>query len=152
MNLFNSIPQGENATNVPGIEATGKRVRYKLHPRRRSRTITTLPEDFVHYAQSRVPTVREMARLQSFPDRFEFFGPRTTGGLERRTSCPQYTQVGNAVPPLLAEAVFRRLYAYLCEHYPDENQARLTQAQCDAQLEIPTGAQKGMLMNLAHNR
>ncbi len=150
MNLFNSIPQGENARNVPGIDATGKRVRYKLHPRRRSNTITTLPEDFVHYSQSRVPTVRELARLQSFPDRFEFFGPRTTGGLERRTKCPQYTQVGNAVPPLLAEAVFRTLHAYLDKHYPDEKQLHSSAGRTSAQIDIPAGIQEGLVMSVAH--
>ena len=50
-------------------------------------------------------SVREMARCQSFDDSFEFLGKRTTGGLKRRTEVPQYTQVGNAVPPLLAKAV-----------------------------------------------
>lgn len=72
-------------------------------------TVTTLPEDFVHYEKNRIPTVREMARIQSFPDWFKFEGPRTTGGKRRRTACPQYSQVGNAVPPLLAEAVAKEV-------------------------------------------
>ena len=46
-----------------------------------------------------------MARCQSFDDSFEFLGKRTTGGALRRTEIPQYTQVGNAVPPLLAKAI-----------------------------------------------
>ena len=46
-----------------------------------------------------------MARCQSFDDSFEFLGKRTTGGLRRRIEVPQYTQVGNAVPPLLAKAI-----------------------------------------------
>jgi DNA (cytosine-5)-methyltransferase 1 len=46
-----------------------------------------------------------MARLQSFDDSFEFLGKRTTGGLRRRVEIPQYSQVGNAVPPLLAKAI-----------------------------------------------
>ena len=50
-------------------------------------------------------TVREHARLQSFPDWFDFKGPYTTGGTKRKEACPKYTQVGNAVPPLLAEAI-----------------------------------------------
>ena len=74
-----------------------------------SRTITTIPEDLIHYRQNRIPTVREMARLQSFPDDFEFLGPKMTGGKSRRTSCPQYTQVANAVPPLLAEEMFKKI-------------------------------------------
>ena len=50
-----------------------------------------------------------MARLQSFPDDFKFEGSKMTGGKRRKTSCPQYTQVANAVPPLLAEAVFKKI-------------------------------------------
>lgn|GEM_PF-1266270 len=50
-------------------------------------------------------SVRELARLQSFPDWFEFQGPYTSGGARRQLACPRYTQVGNAVPPLLAEAI-----------------------------------------------
>ena len=46
-----------------------------------------------------------MARLQSFDDSFEFLGKRTTGGDKRSQETPQFTQVGNAVPPLLAKAV-----------------------------------------------
>lgn len=68
-------------------------------------TITTLPDDIIHYAEARILTVRECARLQSFPDSFEFMGPYTTGGPQRRNACPRYTQVGNAVPPLLGEAI-----------------------------------------------
>ena len=53
--------------------------------------------------QPRVMTVRECARLQTFPDWFEFKGPYTTGGKQRVLQTPRYTQVGNAVPPLFAE-------------------------------------------------
>lgn len=68
-------------------------------------TLTTLPDDYIHYAEPRILTVREYARIQSFPDAFLFDGPFTTGGERRKKSCPRYTQVGNAVPPLLAEAL-----------------------------------------------
>lgn len=68
-------------------------------------TITTLPDDIVHYSEPRILTVRENARLQSFPDWFEFQGKYTTGGKQRKLECPRYTQVGNAVPPLLANAI-----------------------------------------------
>ena len=70
-----------------------------------ARTVTTLPDDMIHYAEPRILTVRENARLQTFPDWFSFKGKYTTGGHRRKYECPRYTQVGNAVPPLLAEAI-----------------------------------------------
>lgn len=76
-----------------------------LSPNRPSHTLTTLPDDFIHYEEPRVHSVREHARLQSFPDWFEFRGKFTTGGEKRTKECPRYTQVGNAVPPLMAEAI-----------------------------------------------
>lgn len=82
-----------------------KRSTTPLDPDAPSPTISTLPDDFIHYAQPRSMTVREHARLQSFPDWFSFQGPYTTGGKRRREACPRFTQVGNAVPPLLAEAL-----------------------------------------------
>lgn len=74
-----------------------------LDPNKPAPTITTIPDDFVHYCEPRVMTVRECARLQTFPDWFEFKGPYTTGGKQRALQTPRYTQVGNAVPPLFAE-------------------------------------------------
>jgi DNA (cytosine-5)-methyltransferase 1 len=68
-------------------------------------TVTTLPDDILHYVEPRILTVREYARLQSFPDWFAFKGKYTTGGKRRTKECPRYTQVGNAVPPLLARAI-----------------------------------------------
>ena len=74
-------------------------------------TVTSLPDDFVHYSQARCPTVREWARLQAFPDWYEFAGKRTTGGIRRagnpresnfEREVPKYTQIGNAVPVKLA--------------------------------------------------
>jgi DNA (cytosine-5)-methyltransferase 1 len=67
----------------------------------------SIPDDACHYhhEEQRTLTVREMARIQSFPDEFEFRSKVTTGGDQRRFEVPQYTQVGNAVPPLLARAL-----------------------------------------------
>jgi DNA (cytosine-5)-methyltransferase 1 len=64
----------------------------------------SIPDDACHYDihELRVLTVREMARIQSFPDNFVFRSKITTGGKMRKFEVPQYTQVGNAVPPLLA--------------------------------------------------
>ena len=68
-------------------------------------TLTSIPDDYIHYDEPRIMTVREHARIQSFPDDYEFKGPYTTGGERRKTDVPRYTQVANAVPPLFAEQV-----------------------------------------------
>ena len=67
----------------------------------------SIPDDACHYDEGelRTLTVREMARIQSFPDAFSFKSKVTTGGIMRRFEVPQYTQVGNAVPPLLGVAI-----------------------------------------------
>lgn len=65
-------------------------------------TITNMPDDYVHYSEPRILTVRECARIQSFPDWFEFKSKYTTGGKLRRKEVPRYSQVGNAIPPLFA--------------------------------------------------
>lgn len=66
-------------------------------------TLTTLPDDHIHYSEPRILTVREYARIQSFPDWYEFKGKYTTGGKVRTKEVPRYTQIGNAIPPLFAE-------------------------------------------------
>ncbi|MEQ8238861.1 MAG: DNA cytosine methyltransferase [Cyclobacteriaceae bacterium] len=76
-----------------------------LNPETQSSTIMTIPDDYIHYNSPRALTVREMARLQSFDDSFVFQGKRSTGGNNRKHEVPQYTLVGNAVPPLMARAV-----------------------------------------------
>jgi DNA (cytosine-5)-methyltransferase 1 len=82
-----------------------------------SHTLTTLPDDFLHYSEPRILTVREYARLQSFPDWYDFRGKYTTGGDRRLRECPRYTQAGNAVPPFVAEMVgllMRDLWSRFC--------------------------------------
>jgi len=76
-----------------------------LDEQKPSVTLTTLPDDVLHFDEPRILTVRECARIQSFPDWYRFEGPYTSGGQQRKKSCPKYTQVGNAVPPLMAEGV-----------------------------------------------
>jgi DNA (cytosine-5)-methyltransferase 1 len=76
-------------------------------------TITTHPDEFIHFAEPRNITVREMARLQSFPDDFRFKGRYTINGPRRKFDVARCSQVGNAVPPLLAEAIGRALKAML---------------------------------------
>lgn len=80
-----------------------------LKPDGQSPTVVTLPDDFIHYHRHRALTVREMARLQSFDDSFVFQGKRTTGGDKRKSETPQYTMVGNAVPPLMAKAIANKI-------------------------------------------
>lgn len=92
---------------------TKKGIRTRLNPNTISPTMVTLPDDFIHPYFDRVLTVREMARLQSFDDSFEFLGKRTTGGSKRALETPQFTQVGNAVPPLLAKAIATEIYQVL---------------------------------------
>lgn len=76
-----------------------------LKPDTQSPTIMTIPDDYIHFSTPRALTVREMARLQSFDDSFVFQGKRSTGGNKRKDEVPQFTLVGNAVPPLLARAI-----------------------------------------------
>ena len=87
-------------------------------------TATSLPDDYVHFHDPRILTVREWARLQMFPDWYQFAGKRTTGGLRRAGNphennfdreVPKYTQIGNAVPVTLAEAVGRNFRKILEE-------------------------------------
>ena len=87
-----------------------------------SLTVTSLPEDYVHYSQPRGPTVREWARIQTFPDWYQFKGSRTTGGRRRAgdpsigiwdRDVPRYTQIGNAVPVILAEKIGKHLVKIL---------------------------------------
>ena len=85
--------------------ALKKRALRVLDPDMPSPTVTSMPDDLLHYAEPRTLTVRENARLQSFPDWFAFKGKYTTGGHLRRREVPRFTQVANAVPPLVARAI-----------------------------------------------
>jgi len=103
-NLLSSAPAN---VGLRGSEAKKYGVKKRnvtlLAPDQPSPTILSIPDDYVHYSEPRIMTVRECARLQTFPDTFEFVGKYTTGGKMRRIEVPRYTQVGNAIPPLLAE-------------------------------------------------
>lgn len=84
-----------------------------LDPAGQSPTVCTMPDDFIHYSRYRAMTVREMARLQSFDDDFVFQGKRSTGGDKRKSEIPQYTLVGNAVPPLMAKAIANEILRHI---------------------------------------
>lgn len=107
---------------MPDRERLGikKRATTALDPEAPAPTISTLPDDFIHYSRPRSMTVREHARLQSFPDWFSFHGQYTSGGSRRKDACPRYTQVANAVPPLLAEALGEMLVGLLSVQNRDE--------------------------------
>ena len=98
-------------------------------------TATSMPDDYIHFCQPRILSVREWARMQLFPDWYRFMGNRTTGGIRRAGNpkegvfyreVPKYTQIGNAVPVALAERVgahFKRLLENTME---DTNKDRLS--------------------------
>ena len=69
-------------------------------------------------------TVREMARLQSFDDSFVFQGKRQTGGNKRKDEIPQYTLVGNAVPPLMARAVANEILRKIKKSNPTPSRCK----------------------------
>ena len=100
--LFPNFNQWKDFIN--NIKLTKKHSQRALMAELPSPAQLTIPDDICHYSidQPRVLTVREIARIQSFPDWFEFKSKVTTGGKSRSYEVPQYTQVGNAVPPKLA--------------------------------------------------
>lgn len=105
-NIISQVPEGGNYKNLP--KGVGENRKFheawtRYHSKKPSRTIDTGHRNHFHYKWNRVPTVRENARLQSFPDSFRFVGTRTQ----------QYRQVGNAVPPLLGYKVAKELLKYL---------------------------------------
>lgn len=95
-----------------GLESN-KRNYFVLKADGQSPTVVTMPDDFIHYSRYRAMTVREMARLQSFDDSFVFQGKRQTGGDKRKSEIPQYTLVGNAVPPLMARAIGNEILKHI---------------------------------------
>lgn len=96
---------GKATNEMINILLTKKNNRKRIDASKCSPTMVTLPDDYISPYENRIFTVREMARLQSFDDSFEFLGKRTTGGQRRKEEVPQYSQVGNAVPPLLSKAI-----------------------------------------------
>lgn len=104
--IISQVPNGGNHKDLPkGVGGNRKfnEAWTRYHSNKPSRTIDTGHRNHFHYKYNRVPTVRENARLQSFPDDFIFTGTRTS----------QNRQVGNAVPPLLGFAIAKQLLRYL---------------------------------------
>jgi DNA (cytosine-5)-methyltransferase 1 len=111
--MFRLIPEGGTINAVPNEVRSAKRTMARLDRTSISNTVLALPDDLIHYRHDRIPTVREMARLQTFDDDYVFIGKRTSGFMERRVDVPQYTQVGNAVPPVLGRALGRQVVSAL---------------------------------------
>ncbi|MCC0686259.1 DNA cytosine methyltransferase [Clostridioides sp. ZZV14-6345] len=103
--IINSLKNPNCIDELIDALLTKKNSRTRLNRNEPSLTVLTIPDDYISPFENRTFTVRELARLQSFDDSFEFLGKRTTGGQRRKEEVPQYTQVGNAVPPLLARAI-----------------------------------------------
>lgn len=106
INVIAQVPEGGNYKSLPpGVGDSRKfnEAWTRYHSKKPSKTIDTGHRNHFHYKYNRVPTVRENARLQSFPDCFVFHGTRTQ----------QNRQVGNAVPPLLGFHVAQKLLTYL---------------------------------------
>lgn len=102
--FFLKEPKGKNLNgSLKESMNINKHVIIPLAGNKPTPTITTLPDDYIHYKEPRILTVREYARIQSFPDWYEFQGKYTTGGKERVKEVPRYTQIGNAIPPLFGE-------------------------------------------------
>jgi DNA (cytosine-5)-methyltransferase 1 len=104
-----AIQSGSRPQDFHGTELETRKLSQRLLQRDKFPRITvvSLPDDYVHYSEKlpRTLSVRECARLQTFPDHYRFYGKRTTGGIRRRSDVPQYTQVGNAIPPRMAKSL-----------------------------------------------
>lgn len=90
----------------------------RLSPDQVSPTVTRSGyRDFIHPNEDRMLTVRELASLQSFPEDWEFVGVRLDSySSKRKTTMTQFGQVGNAVPPRLAQVVAEKLIEALDEN------------------------------------
>ena len=111
------IQSGATLDSLKGSDLeTAKHSHRVIHKERTPNiTVVSIPDDYIHYNTDlpRTLSVRECARLQTFPDHFRFLGKRTTGGERRRFEVPQYTQVANAIPPRLARTIGEHLLTYL---------------------------------------
>jgi DNA (cytosine-5)-methyltransferase 1 len=98
IDVISKVPDGGNIRSLPPkyweIRRYNKAFE-RMNSNLPSNTIDTGHRNYFHYKENRIPTLRESARIQSFPDSFEFLGTRGS----------QYKQAGNAVPPLLAKAI-----------------------------------------------
>ena len=106
INIISQVPDGGNIKDLPAevwqVRKYNKAFE-RMSSKRPSNTIDTGHRNYFHYLEPRIPTVRESARIQSFPDSFEILGTRGS----------QYKQVGNAVPPMLAKVIAEQILKLL---------------------------------------
>ena len=121
-----SQPPGRLSKEFLLQNGTKKDKKVLLDPNSMVATITTHPDEYIHYKYPRNITVREMARLQSFPDRFRFLGRYTINGPRRRFDVARCSQVGNAVPPLMGEGLGRAVIDLLRHVHSRKNGRRVT--------------------------
>lgn len=131
VNMFRRLTPGKTIRSIPEKYRSGKQRMRRLTPNDASSAILALPDDYIHFRRHRILTVREMARLQSFDDDYVFLGKRTTSDLSRRIDVPQYTQVGNAVPPILARALGVAIIRALGGRQRDLRMVKLRQERHD---------------------
>lgn len=108
--IISLVPEGKNYKVLPKHLQDTRKVHIawtRLDGRKPSLTIDTGHRHHFHPKTNRIPTVRESARIQSFPDHYIFFGSKSS----------QYSQVGNAVAPLLAFELAKQLTSSLHEEH-----------------------------------
>lgn len=116
---FSQLDPGQNVTDLENA-TTKKASQRRLDPNKPAPTITGVPSDYVHPYEDRCLTIRELSRLQSFPDWYLFTGPEKGGGSTRGKIASQAEQVGNAVPPLLMRAIGTHIKTLLDNALPEE--------------------------------
>ena len=104
--IISQVPDGGNIKSLPPeyweVRKYNKAFQ-RMNSSKPANTVDTGHRNYFHYSENRIPTARENARLQSFPDSFEFLGSKTS----------HYRQIGNAVPPILARAVATQIKSQL---------------------------------------
>lgn len=113
IDIISMVPDGGSIKDLPPeywqVRKYNKAFQ-RMNSQLPSHTIDTGHRNYFHYSENRVPSVRECARIQSFPDDFVFIGTKSS----------QYKQVGNAVPPLLAYKIAQKLLTRFATNQDDD--------------------------------
>lgn len=101
---FHDLPKELKTNTYSNAGRTQNTVYQRLTYKKPSGTVINVRKSmWIHPSKDRAVSVREAARLQTFPDSFRFYGPKDA----------QYQQVGNAVPPMLAQVIAEKILSYL---------------------------------------